>query len=412
MSDAPAPLLILIGDGLGDRPIAAFGGRTPLEATPTPTLDWLATNGECGLMDPIGPGIRAGSDTAHLAILGYDPYEVYTGRGPFEAAGIGMEVKPGDVAFRCNFTTIDDDFIAVDRRAGRIEEGTDQLVAEVNEMVIEDVTCFVKESVAHRAALVLRGPGLSAEVTDVDPHHEGAKLLEAEAKVPAAEKTARILNEFVRRSYAALKNHPVNQARIAAGLKPANSIVPRGAGEAPNIGSIEARYGCKSACIVETGLIKGIGNYLGMDILDVPGGTGGLDTDIQSFAAVISEALPRYGLILCNLKAPDIAGHDSGAETKQQAIRLLDQLVAGLLEAVKTTGAYMVVTGDHSTPIGVGDHSGDPLPVVFYGPDVRADSVTEFGERSCAAGVVCRIKGKDLMPILTQFNNTQVKFGA
>src|SRR5688572_6659309 len=151
------PALLLIGDGLGDRAVPEFGGKTPLEYANTPTLDRLAAECESGLMDPIAPGVKGGSDTGHLAILGYDPYETYTGRGPFEALGIGMDVQRGDLAFRCNFSTVDADLTVLDRRAGRITEGTAALAAALNGIVIEDVTCRFKESVAHRAALVLHG---------------------------------------------------------------------------------------------------------------------------------------------------------------------------------------------------------------------------------------------------------------
>ena len=156
--------ILVICDGMADRPVPELGGMTPLEAADNPNMNTLALQGECGIMDPIAPGIRAGSDTSHLAILGYDPFTTYTGRGPFEAAGIGMDVKQGDIAFRCNFSTVDSDMVITDRRAGRIETGTDQLAAAVNGMKIEDVTCYFKESVAHRGALVLRGPGLGPAV--------------------------------------------------------------------------------------------------------------------------------------------------------------------------------------------------------------------------------------------------------
>ena len=230
--------ILLICDGMADRPVPSLGARTPLEAANNVNMNTLALQGENGLLDPIGPGIRAGSDTSHLSLLGYDPYKSYTGRGPFEAAGIGMDVKKGDVAFRCNFSTVDPDMTITDRRAGRIETGTGQLAAAVNGMQIEDVPVFFKESVAHRGALVLRGPGLGAALTDADPHEVGAKIHQAHAIDPAdaaSEKTARIVNEFVKKSYELLRDHPVNKAREAEGKPAANIILPRGAGVAPNI---------------------------------------------------------------------------------------------------------------------------------------------------------------------------------
>ena len=225
-----AKALLLICDGLGDRPIADLGGKTPLEVAAKPNLDRLATEGECGIMDPIAPGVRAGSDTSHLAILGYDPSTYYTGRGPFEADGICMDVKEEDVAIRSNFTTVDDQMVGLDRRAGRITTGTDQLAEAVNGMVIDGVEVIFKESVAHRGALILRAKGLGSEITDTDPHHEDAKVLECQPIDPndaASAKTAKVVNEFVKRSYEILKQHPVNVERAAEGLRPANEILPR-----------------------------------------------------------------------------------------------------------------------------------------------------------------------------------------
>ncbi len=183
--------LLLICDGMGDRPVPELENKTPLEYARTPTLDRLAREGECGLMDPIAPGIRAGSDTAHLAILGYDPYKVYQGRGPFEALGIGMEVRGGDVALRCNFSTVDENWRVIDRRAGRITEGTRELAEAVNGVEIEGVQCFFKESVAHRGALAMRGENLSPHITDVDPHAEGETVAECQPIDPSDTAAAR-----------------------------------------------------------------------------------------------------------------------------------------------------------------------------------------------------------------------------
>ena len=164
----------MIIDGMGDRPIKELGYKTPLEAAVTPNMDKMAENGICGIMDPIKPGIRPGSDTSHISILGYDPYKVYTGRGPFEAAGVGVDVLPGDIAFRCNFSTADDNGIIIDRRAGRIREGTEDLAEYINGMDLDDdVEVIFKESTGHRAVLVLRGEGLSDQVSDADPKHDG-----------------------------------------------------------------------------------------------------------------------------------------------------------------------------------------------------------------------------------------------
>ena len=406
--------LVLIGDGMGDRPVPELGGKTPLEAARTPNLDRIAKEGECGLMDPIAPGIRAGSDTSHLAILGYDPFECYTGRGPFEALGIGMDVKPGDIAFRCNFATVDDNLVVLDRRAGRIREGTDELAKALNEAIgeIDGVKCIVKESVEHRAALILRGEGLGDKVSDVDPHEVGQRIHKAEGEDEPSRRTARVLNEFVRRSHDVLSKHPVNEERRKRGLPPANILLPRGAGRAPHLEPFERRFGLKAAMVAEVGLIKGIGRYLGMTVPDVPGATGSHDTDVEAIAKAVLDALKGHDFVLVNLKAPDVGGHDQDPEAKVKDVELMDRLVGLILEGLDTSEVYIVLTADHSTPISVGDHSGDPAPIAIAGPDVRTDDVVEFGERACAKGGLCRIRGRDLLPILTNLLAAQEKFGA
>lgn len=413
-ADSNRKAIILIGDGMGDRPIAELGGKTPLEAANTPNLDAMAASGINGLMDLIAPGVRVGSDTGHLAVLGFDPYVVYTGRGPFEAAGIGLSVKPGDVAFRCNFSTVDADMTITDRRAGRIVDGTDQLAAQVNGVMIEDILVLFKESVAHRCALVLRGPGLNALVTDSDPHVTGAKVLEVKAITPgdaAAEKTARILNVFVKMSFERLDVHPVNVARKQQGLNAANIILPRGAGQAPNIPSFNEKHLLHGACVAETGLIKGIADFVGLDLLDAPGANGGLDTDVMSIGNTVLKALEDHNFVLCNVKGPDVAAHDGNPIAKVQIIERIDEMVGMLLEKMDDE-TYLVVTADHTTSCSYGDHTGEPVPIVLYGPEVLTDSVKTFGERPAQKGGLCRFSGKHLVNMLTSMMNIQEKYGA
>ena len=206
-------ILLIIFDGLGDRPITELGHKTPLEGALKPNLDWFAANGMNGLLDPIAPGVTAGSDTSHLALFGYDPREVYTGRGPIEAAGVGLALQKGDVAFRCNFASVDDHLVLTDRRAGRIKEGTAQLAKSLDGMKLGRVRVLFKEGTEHRAVLVLRGKGLSAEVSDTDPHEEGQRILDATATDGKGKNTAKALNAFTRKAYETLKDHPVNRER-------------------------------------------------------------------------------------------------------------------------------------------------------------------------------------------------------
>jgi 2,3-bisphosphoglycerate-independent phosphoglycerate mutase len=410
--------IILIGDGMGGRPIPQLNGKTSLEAQDTPSLDSIAREGECGLMDPISPGRAAGSDTSHMALLGYDPFKYYRGRGPFEARGVGIDVEPGDVAFRCNFATVEGRRV-VDRRAGRIKSGTGELAAAISEGEgeIAGVRCIFEPSVEHRAALVLRGEGLSHEITEVDPHEAGVDYWDARpldnAEDPAAAKqTAVIVNEFVRRSHEILENHPVNQARRQRGELPANIVLPRGSGTAVHLQPLEQRYGLRSAMIVEVDLVRGLGEYLKMDVIRVPGATGGQDTDEMAIAGAIVQALDDHDFVLANIKAPDLGGHDGNYRAKMEAIAKVDRAAGYLLQNVDFAAATMAVTADHSTPCTAMDHTGDPVPIAFYGVGLRPDDVTSFGERPCAKGSMGRIRGMDLMNLITNYMGASEKFGA
>lgn len=404
--------LIIICDGMGGRPVPSLNGRTTLEAANTPNMDRFAEGGICGLMHPIAPGIRAGSDTAHLAILGFEPHKFYTGRGPFEAAGIGMDVKPGDVAFRCNFATVDEDMVVVDRRAGRIKEGTEELAAALDGLEIDGVKCIVHPSVEHRGALILRGEGLSSAITDADPHDVGLKVHTVQALDEGAQKTARVVNSFIRQSHEILSKLPLNERRRQNGQLPANIMLPRGAGVAPHLGSFKERYNLEAAMIVEVALIKGIGRYLQMDVIDVPGATGGQDTNEVALAEATIEALESHDFVLTNIKAPDLGGHDGNAEAKIAAIEKADHMVGLLLDGLDHESTVIVLTADHSTPISRMDHAGDSVAIAFRGPDVRVDNVKQFGERVVAGGGLGAIRGMDVMNIMTDQMNVQEKFGA
>ncbi|MCQ8904913.1 MAG: 2,3-bisphosphoglycerate-independent phosphoglycerate mutase [Methanothermobacter sp.] len=406
--------VIMIIDGMADRPLEKLSGRTPLEAASTPNMDRIAESGINGIMDPIKPGVRAGSDTSHLSILGYDPYMVYTGRGPFEAAGVGLDVKPGDIAFRCNFATADDDMIITDRRAGRIRSRTSSIARAINSMTIEgfeDVEIIFRESTGHRAVLVLRGPGLGDKVSDADPKVEGKppKEIKALDGSPESQKTAEVLNRIVKESHEILRDHPVNIDRIERGEAPANIILPRGAGAVPHVEKFHERYGLNAACIAETGLIKGIGHLTGMDVIDVEGATGGIDTDLESIKNAISSTLAAdYDFLLINIDGADEAGHDGDLEGKVRFIERVDSILGDLID----DDVYFILTADHSTPVSVMDHTGDPVPITISGPEVRVDDVTSFGERAAAGGGLCRIRGSDVMDILLDLMNKKEKFGA
>ncbi len=402
-------IIILIFDGIGDRPVKELDGKTPLEAANTPNLDKYSEEGINGIMDTIAPGVVPGSDTGHLALLGYDPYKVYTGRGPFEASGIGMKLKSGEVAFRCNFGTIEDK-IVVDRRAGRIKKGTDSLAEAINEMDF-DIDFVFQESVEHRAVLLFKDPSLGPFVSDVDPHEEGLPLKKSKAnrEETSSQLTAEHLNRFTEKSIEILSEHPINIERKERGLPPANVILSRGAGAVPEMGKLEEMKGLKSAAIAGIPLVKGVCELAGMDIVQVEGATGGLDTDIEAIMNGIVDNINNYDLMIVNIKGPDLPGHDGDHMGKIEFIERIDSSLP-ILENIENT--YFAFTGDHSTPVTVKNHSGDPLPLIIKGEEVRVDAVDSYGERSCATGGLGRIRGSDLLNVLMDLAKRAEKFGA
>ncbi len=401
----------MVMDGLGDRAVKTLGYKTPLQCAIHPNLDWFVKYGSSGIMDVVGPGVRPGSDTSHLSLLGYDPYQVYTGRGPFEAAGIGLIGQKGDVAFRCNFATVGKDLIIKDRRAGRVKEpDTSELISALSNLIIDGVQVVVKAATEHRAVLLLRGPGLSARVTDADPHGT-SKIHTVKALVPEAEKTAGIVNEFVKESYEVLSASPVNRRREKEGKPPANILLPRGAGVFPEIEPFEKRYGMKGACVAGVSLIKGICRVCGLEVVEVREATGGLDTNMKAKAEAALESLKNYDFVLMNVKATDIASHDGDPERKVAIIEQLDEM-AGVLKIGISEDTVVVLTADHCTPVEAGDHTGDPVPLTIYSQTTLKDEVDTFDEVSVSRGAIGRIRGLNLMPILMDKTNRAEKFGA
>ncbi len=412
--------ILIIADGLGGRP-TDMNGKTCLEAAATPHLDGLAARGALGLVDPIGPGVRPGSDTAHLSLLGYDPYAVYTGRGVFECLGIGMEVRPSDVCFRANFATVEkrgDDLIVIDRRAGRIESGQQELADALSGFTLDevsDVQFEFRASTQHRGALLLRGEGLSRHVTENDPHETGrpAPRFAAEAGFEEeASKTARALNEFVERAHEVLRELPVNVRRIDAGEPPANYVLARGAADRPHIPSIESLYGARGAVIAGGALYRGVALACGLTSIDVPGATGGIDTDLRAKATAAVRVLESFDFVFVHVKGTDNAGHDQDAAAKTAFIERIDaELIAPLVRELDWDGTHFAFTGDHTTPIDYGDHTIEPVPVLFAGPNVHTDGTASFGEREAGGGGLGRWSGR-VLPMLLGYNNWAPKFGS
>jgi len=401
--------IFVVMDGLGDRPIKEFGDKTPLEAAKTPSMDTLARRGICGMMHTIGPGITPGSDTSHLALFGVDPYQHYHGRGPIEALGIGLTLNHGDVALRANVGTVDEKMIVKDRRAGRIDN-TAELCKEIDGMVIDGVEILLKPGIGHRAALVLRGKGISDKVGSNDSKNTDVPIQEVKPldSSKEAKKTADVLNKLTKVSYEKWKDFSLNKRRVKTGQLPANILLFRGAGQYVVMPTLAERYHLKSACIAGGSLYKGVGKFLGMDIIDVPDATGKYDSDFSAKTAKAMEISKNYDFIFIHMKATDSAGEDGNAKLKKEMIEKMDKAIGKLLDFP----GLVVLAADHTTPCELKKHSYEPVPVVISGPGIRTDDVTEYGERACAKGGLGRINGLDLMPMVANHMGFSKLFGA
>jgi len=408
-------ILLCIADGVGDRPCEVLGWKTPLQYANTPHLDQLAKEGQSGIMDLYQVGTPVGTDLGHMCLFGYDLKD-YPGRGPIEAFGESVELLTGDVAFRSNFGTVDDEIKVVDRRAGRIRQGTRELAAALSGMQIEDVTVLFKEATEHRAVLVLRGPGLSDKITDTDPKIEKVAVKEPQAKDDSeeAKKTARILSEFQKRAHRILSDHPVNKERVAEGLFPANYILTRGAGSMPDIKKVAQQLKFKACCVAEESTVLGVARLAGFSTMTHPSFTGNIDTNIDKKAELAVEALKDNEFVVLHFKAPDLMGHDNKPEGKVQAIEKFDELLGYVMKKLENADVGNVIialAADHSTPCERREHSGDPVPILISGKNIRKDQVEKYDEVSSAAGALCRIKAKDLFYTLLDYLEKTKKEG-
>lgn len=410
--------ILVIADGMADRPVKELGGKTPLEAANRPSLNHMTKTGICGLLDLISPGRPPGSDVATLALLGYDALKVYSGRGALEALGSGVNVLPGDVAFRCNFATVDEHMAIIDRRAGRIaNEDAVQLAKSLQKVRLKKSSgadFLFKSTIQHRTVLSIRGPKLSTSVSGSDPGVIGSRVLEAKPLDGSSEAklTANIVNELTREFHKVLKEHPVNKERVNRGLPLANIVLCRGAGTIPNVKPLSQIYNVKAACVAATPLVRGVCKAAEMELIDVKGATGTPSTNYLGKAQAAVQALKRSDFVLLHVKATDVASHDGNLKQKIEVIEKVDGLIGHLLNNVDVDSTYLAVTADHTTSVLTGNHEGDPVPIVITGPYVRRDDVEEFGERSCAKGGLNRIRGIDLMPTLMNLLGKTPKFGA
>lgn len=413
MANAFVKAVLVVLDGLGDRRCKSLNWMTPLQAARSPFLDRLAAMGETGLIDVVSPGLPNGSDTGHLALLGYDPFKYYTGRGPFEALGAGQDLTENDVAFRCNFATVSVDGEVLDRRAGRISTDESRELAEaIPAMVVDDAEVIFRHTVEHRGVLIMRGEGLSDKVSNVDPHGRTTKLQPPKPlnESSEAKKTAKILEKYLEKTHQILNNHPINQKRRSNGLPPANYILTRGAGKTPNLPSFRERYGLSAAVVAGGALYKGVCRAAGFDVINVEGATGTVNTNLANKTAAVIESLKTHDFVLLHIKATDTLSHDRKPREKAEMIKRIGSALEKMYDLIPPD-THLAVTGDHSTPSEIGDHRGDPVPVLICGSQVRGDDVKYFDEISCMKGGLGRIKGVDLMPIIANYIGAMELFG-
>jgi 2,3-bisphosphoglycerate-independent phosphoglycerate mutase len=353
--------LILLGDGMADEPIEALGNITPLEHAKTPYMDVMAQRGTLGLIDTIPSGLPAGSDVANLSVLGYDPCLCYSGRGPLEAANMGISLRPRDVAFRCNLVALSDDQNPVmeDFTAGHITSGEARQIIEDLDRAFGSEMFRFYPGVGYRHLLIWKDGDVDVRATP--PHDITGQPISPYLPSGAGGDE---LNRLIKISREFLANHPVNRTRRKRGTLAANSIWPWGQGRAPRISKITDIYRIRGGMISAVDLLNGIGVYAGLEILHVEGATGYTDTNYRGKANKALAALSELDFVFIHVEAPDEMGHEGNLEGKIKAIEDFDRDVVGtVLEGIKKFGEYRVaVLSDHPTPIRIKTHSSDPSP--------------------------------------------------
>jgi 2,3-bisphosphoglycerate-independent phosphoglycerate mutase len=407
--------VIVIGDGMSDRPVEQLGRKTPLQVARKPHIDRIAREGRTGLLRTVGETGPADSAVANLAVLGYDPAASAQGRAVLEAASMGVELRPDDVAVRCNLVCLEGP--PGDRRirnhsAGHISndeaaELIGALDAELGGGRGERPVHFFP-GVSYRHLLVLRGGWASPAVECAPPHDNvGGRVADLlpRALDAGAAPTARRLVELYERALPVLARHPVNEARRAAGKDEANAIWTWSPGRRQPLQSLKERYGVRGAVISAVDLIMGLGVCVGMDLVKVPGATGLADTNYEGKAEAALDALADHDLVYVHVEATDEAGHARDLDLKIRCIEYLDQrLVRVILEGLEARGirAAVAVLPDHPTPVATGQHGRDPVPVAILRPGEAPDATRRYDEAEAARGSLGMMTGLQFMRLMTE----------
>lgn len=394
----PAPegekIVLLILDGLGDIPHPEHEWKTPLEAAWTPNIDRLAREGALGRLLPVEIGITPGSGPAHLGLFGYDPLDFEIGRGVLEALGIGIELGREDLAARANFATIDEKGVAVDRRAGRIStEKNAELCEKLRKKLgpVEGIEVTVQPAKEHRFVMVFRGEGLADGLSDADPHREGLPIPPVRARRPEAEKSARVVNMFLKNAREVLHNE-----------HPANAVLLRGLSLPPTIPLFPECFQLRSAAIATYPMYRGLARLVGMEIVE----TG--ESTEQEFQTYLDRH-DAYDYFFIHVKGTDAAGEDGDFVRKVEVIEEVDRKLPVLLQKPP---AVLAITGDHSTPVMLKSHSWHPVPLLVHSRYVGADGAQRLNEKEAVQGGLGTFYSRDLMKILLACARRLDKYGA
>ena len=377
--------LVVLCDGMADTPNAALGGKTPMECAHKPNMDALAKNAEVGMCRTVAAGLKPGSDVANLSVMGYDPAVCYTGRSPLEAASIGVDLKPTDVALRCNTVTLSgeenyEDKTMVDYCAGDIStEEAHKIIETVEKELGSDIYKFYG-GVSYRHCLVVDN-GTTALGNMTPPHDISGRVI---GEYLSKSENAAPLIDLMKKSYEILKNHPVNIERRKKGLHEANSIWLWGEGRRPQLENFKEKNGVSGCVVSAVDLLKGIGICAGMETPEVEGATGYIDTNFEGKANAAIDCLERNDLVYVHFEAPDECGHRNEPENKVRAIELIDERVLPILfEGLKKYDDYKImILPDHPTPIVTRTHASDPVPYLIYHKQNEIEGVDTINEET------------------------------
>jgi len=396
--------IIILADGAADEPIAALGNKTPLQVAKKPYIDMLAAKGKSGELDTIPPGFKPGSEIANLSVLGYDLPKVFEGRGSLEAASMGIDILPGEMAMRCNLICIEDGKIK-NHSAGHIssEEAT-ELIRFLDEELNDGKVSF-HPGVSYRHLLKLKGG--NKHIDSTAPHDVMGtpfKDVMIKPEIPEARETADYLNDLILKSQELLKDHPVNLKRIAEGKDTANSIWPWSPGYRPQMQTLQELFGIKSGSVISAvDLIMGIGVYAGLKQIHVEGATGLYDTNYEGKAQAAIDALKNDDFVYLHIEASDEAGHEGDYELKIKTIEYLDdRVVRHIYEAIKNWDepVTIAILPDHPTPCAIKTHTNKPIPFLIYRSNGDADDVQIYDEFESPKGAYGLIRGKEFMETL------------